>query len=135
MLADFYLNIHKKMSARFLICLMLVAVLAGCSTGRRTSTGEPIYFVGTQQYQRKLETLTLSSEQARDRVASFVTATRLPSNTSKVLIGEHRVIVGDCFVFSLQGKVGITLSGYYVDGHTGVVTKRQGEQTSLPKKL
>lgn len=125
------------MNARVFLILMLAAVFTGCSSVRRTSTGDPIYFVGTQQYQHKVETLTLTEAQAKDRVAAYLASTRPPPTNPKLgyLIGKHQVIVGDCFVFAMPDKADIILSGYYVDGNTGAVTERQEGRTSYPKKL
>ena len=125
------------MNAHIFPLMMLVAAFTGCSSVRRTSTGEPIYFAGTPEYQRKLETFSLTVAEAKDRVASYLAATRPPPTNPKLgyLIGNHQVIVGDCFVFAMPDKVDIILSGYYVDGHTGAVTERQDGRTSYPKKL
>jgi len=57
---------------RFILGGLLVAALfytLGCSTTRRTTSGEPIYFTRTAAYERKLATLRLTEAQARDRIA------------------------------------------------------------------
>jgi uncharacterized protein YfaT (DUF1175 family) len=112
---------------------MTVALFIGCSSVRHTPKGEPIYFSGTREYQRKIETLALTAEQARERVAEYVSARR-PDSPYKLLIGQHQVIVGDSFVFAMKDKMDVVLSGYYVDGHTGTVTERQEGRTRYPKK-
>lgn len=122
------------MKTRTLLLLMTVALLIGCSSVRHTATGEPIYFSGTREYQRKIETFTLTEGQARERVAEYVRARR-PDSPYRLLIGQHQVIVGDCFVFAMKDKVDVVLSGYYVDGYTGTVTERQEGRTHYPKKI
>lgn len=124
------------MNTRTFALLMILGVFAGCSSVRHTATGETIYFTGTRAYQHKVQTLALTVEQARERVATHLAATRPPPASPKLgyLIVIHQVLVGDCFVFAMPHKADIILSGYYVDGHTGVVTERQDGRTHYPKK-
>jgi len=125
------------MNAHLLPALVGLALFAGCSSVRHTATGEPIYFTGTRAYERKAQAFTLTVEQARERVAAYLTATRPPPASPKVIhpIGIHQVIVGDSFVFVMPHMKDVVLSGYYVDGYTGAVTERQEGRTRYPKKI
>ena len=121
------------MNTRTLPLLLMVALFVGCSSVRHTTSGEPIYFAGTREYQRKLQTLAITPEQARERVAEHVRASR-PDSPMLLLIGIHQVIVGDSFVFAMPHKTDVVLSGYYVDGHTGAVSERSEGRAHYPKK-
>jgi hypothetical protein len=123
-----------KITRSFIFGCLLVAGLfstSGCTT-KRTASGERIYFTRTAAYDRKLHTFALSEQQARDRVAEFVRTERGTNAPEKIFIGGHMVIVGECFVFSPPRKADVSLSGYYVDGHTGQVTLRSEGYTTLP---
>ena len=111
---------------------LFIAVMLGLSacTTKRTASGERIYFSGTFAYDRKLRTLDLTVQQAKDRVADYLRVHR--PDLGPIFVGEHMVIVGDCFVFSPPRKAGVSLMGYYVDGHTGEVRERGEGYVTLP---
>ena len=124
---------RKREIPRTLFCGgLFIAVMLGLSacTTKRTASGEHIYFTGTSAYDRKLRTLDLTVQQAKDRVADYLRVHRADSRP--IFIGDHIVIVGDCFVFSLPQKADVSLMGYYVDGHTGEVRERREGYVSLP---
>lgn len=104
---------------------------SGCTT-KRTASGERIYFTQTAAYNQKVRTFAVTEQQARDRVAEFVRAEQGTSALEKIFVGDHMVIVGDCFVFSPMRKADVSLGGYYVDGHTGQVTRQSKGYTTLP---
>ena len=114
-------------------CLLVAGLFSspGCST-KRTASGERIYFIQTAAYDQKVRTFALTEEQARDRVAEFVRTEQGTNAPQMIFIGHHMAIVGDCFVFSPPRKADVSLSGYYVDGHTGQVSSRRGGFTTLP---
>jgi hypothetical protein len=124
---------RMKIPRSFIFGCLLVAglVITSSCTTKRTVSGEHIYFTHTAAYDRKLRTLTLTEQQARERAVEFVRAER-GADTGKIFIGDHMVIVGDCFVFSQPRKADVSLSGYYVDGHTGQVTRRSEGNITLP---
>ena len=107
----------------FLVAVLLC--ISGCTT-KRTASGERIYFKHTSAYDRKLRTLTLTEQQAKER-AELVRAERGVEGFT-----DHCAIVGDCFVFSSPRKADVSLVGYYVDGHTGRVTQRSEGYVTLP---
>ena len=107
----------------------MILGLSACTT-KRAASGERIYFTGTSAYDRKLRTLDLSEQQAKDRVTDYLRARR--GDSGPIFIGDHMVIVGDCFVFSAPQKAGVSLIGYYVNGHTGEVTERREGHVTLP---
>src|SRR6266516_5661849 len=100
----------------FFLAVMLG--LSACTT-KRIASGERVYFTGTSAYDRKLRTLALTEQQAKDRVADYLRVRR--GDSGPLFIGNHTVIVGDCFVFSPPQKADVSLMGYYVDGHKGEV--------------
>ena len=110
---------------------LLVAALfctSGCTT-KRTTSGEPIYFIRTAAYKEKLGTLKLTEPQAKERVVQYL---RAKGATNSIFIGYHAVIVGDSFVFSAPRQEDVSLAGYYVDGHTGKVTVRNEGSVKAP---
>ncbi len=118
---------------RSLFCSdLFIVVMLGLSacTTKQIASGERIYFTGTSAYDRKLRTLDLTVQQAKDRVADYLCVHR--ADSGRIFIGEHMVIVGDCFVFSTPRKADVSLMGYYVNGHTGEVTERREGYVSLP---
>lgn len=121
--------IPRSLTFGYLILAGLLCT-SGCTT-KRTASGERIYFTHTVAYDRKLRTLTLTEQQARERVAEFVRAEQ-GTDSAKIFIGDQMIIVGDCFVFSPPRKADISLGGYYVDGHTGAVTRRSEGNVTLP---
>ena len=72
--------------------------------------------VGTNTYEKWVEALGLSEEEAREQVFRF-----LAEEHKTVPVGDHHILVGDCYVFSSPDKLGIPLGGYYVNGNTGDV--------------
>ena len=109
--------------------IALMLCLSACTT-KRTASGERIYFIGTSAYDRKLRTLDLTVQQAKDRVADYLPVHR--ADSGQIFIGDHTCIVGDCFVFSPPRKADVSLMGYYVDGRTGEVRERREGYVTLP---
>lgn len=112
----------------------------GCTT-KKTASGERVFFKDTAAYNRKLAKLKLNEHQARIKCEEyfkheeFLTANRIRISTPPAgtfVNNYHTVIVGDCFVFSFPRKADVDLGGYYVDGNTGKVTKRDEGRVTLP---
>ena len=80
----------------FFCAALLLAVILGLSacTTKRAASGERIYFTGTSAYDRKLRTLDLSEQQAKDRVTDYLRARR--GDSGPMFIGDHMVIVVSC---------------------------------------
>ena len=76
-----------------------------------------IAFYGTEEYTAKAAQFSLTATQARDRAFQW------QKQKSGSIPGHHRMIVNDEYVFSDLCKLGVSLSGYYVDGNTGEVRR------------
>src|SRR5437762_7214140 len=91
--ATFVGTTHMTIPPSFFCAALLLAVilsLSACTT-KRTVSGERIYFTGTSAYDRKLRTLDLSEQQAKDRVTDYLRARR--GDSGPMFIGDHMVIV------------------------------------------
>ena len=87
-----------------------------------------IYYVGTEEYGRKVAGLKLSPEDARQLLAQQTSVEGPSSGKLQSIYGSHQLIVGDCYHFFMKQKTGeIPLAGYYVDGNTGKIEFRQIE--------
>ncbi len=114
--------------------LSLTALLAGCLSHPPGKPSEPsVCWTGTAAYERRVQTLSVSPEQARERLAASLRARSPDASPKLVPVGLHRCLVDDAYHFYLPVKTGdIPLSGYYVDGHSGAVEFRQVTQTLHP---
>ncbi|MCG8584070.1 MAG: hypothetical protein MI757_05100, partial [Pirellulales bacterium] len=75
-----------------------------------------ILFYGTPAYERAVAEFPLSMIQAREKAIASQEARPWDG-----LVGRHRMVVDDEYVFSDLCKVGISLSGYYVNARNGNV--------------
>lgn len=85
---------------------------------------DAICYVGTTDYEAKVNSFKVQPDDARNRLADFIASQRgnPAASGAKVAIGEHSIIVGDAYHFYSPTKTGgIPLTGYYVDGNTGSV--------------
>jgi hypothetical protein len=79
-----------------------------------------VFYRGTEAYRKRVAALDLSEEEDREQVFRF-----LVEQQKAVPVGDHHIVVGDCYVFSAPDKLGIPLGGYYVNVHTGEVCLRE----------
>ena len=88
-----------------------------------------ICYVGSNDYQEKVKGFKVNLEEARDLLEEHIRGHRAAVTPSqKVAIGMHSIIVGSAYHFYMPTKIGgIPLSGYYVDGNTGMVEFRNVE--------
>jgi len=87
---------------------------------------EPVYYKRTEAYDRKVKTFALSPDQAAQKIVDYEAAQRarhLPQARS-AYVGMHLVIIGDYYLFSEKNKMGIPLGGWYVNGMSGEVSRR-----------
>jgi hypothetical protein len=103
----------------------------GCTT-KKTASGERVFFKDTAAYNRKLAKLKLNEHQARIKCEEFLTANRIRISPSPAGTFFDNYLVGDCFVFSFPRKADVDLGGYFVDGNTGNVTKRDEGRVTPP---
>jgi hypothetical protein len=104
-----------------------IAIGCGQSTPTESQNGashrKEIYRVGTKEYADKITQFRLTLAEAKERVVTHKRQSGLNPD-AKVLVGDHQLIVGDEYLFSVPDKMGISLNGYYVNGMTGEVTRR-----------
>ena len=120
-----------------LVPLLLLFLCSSCGTAPVSSTkGATIYYVGTQEYARKVEVMKLSPEDARKLVVKQISNEGQSAGKLQSPYGSHQLIIADCYHFFMKQKTdGIPLTGYYVDGNTGKVEFRKVEgSVSYPKQ-
>jgi hypothetical protein len=98
-----------------LLCLFL---LAGCASLAKTPPQPEIVCAGTPEYAQRAATFSITLDEARELCAAH----RSANQQGLLLRARHCIIVGECWFFGAQPhKMGYSLSGYYVNGHTGEV--------------
>ncbi len=125
-------------------CVALLVAALSCSQGGCTWYGldkgfskeagpsierRGITHIGTPEYEAVASGLLLTREQAALRLDShFSDGGGAPFDGDTVrLLPRHRFLVGTAYVFTHEKhKFGASLEGYYVDGMTGSVERRNG---------
>jgi len=88
---------------------------------------EPVYYKGTEGYDRKVKTFTLSPDQAAQKIVDYEAAQRAQAHLPQArsaYVGMHLVIIGNYYLFSEKNKMGIPVSGWYVNAMSGEVSRR-----------
>ena len=80
---------------------------------------EQVHVRGTEEYGAKVAEFKLSPQEAANSLRAFRAEKHLGYSGEDLY-----VIVGDWYVFSYIEKTGIALRGYYVNGYTGEVRRR-----------
>jgi len=108
-------------------------MIAGCNgLDPKNSPTLDALLVGTKAYEARVQSLPVSPQAAYDRLVSSIRQQH--PDQKVVLTGAHYVILGDVYVFSMPNKMGISLGGYLVDGHTGEVSFRSSTSLISPEQ-
>lgn len=117
--------------------LVVVLVLVGagwCRTSNAEQDSHMIVWPGTPAYAQRLESLSISIEQAH---ALLVSKTR--SHPDRFFDRTPIFIIGEEYFFSEPSKIGIPLQGFYLNGTSGTIEYRKSssvitkDQTRLPE--
>lgn len=127
--------------------IILSTLIVGCScvsNKNKRESSSSILAVGSTAYSRKVKSFDISLEEAKKIVANraippaqspaleaLKSAAPPDRRPSPSFIGTHFLIVDDYYLFSVPDKRGVSLSGYYVHGRTGVL--REGNFSRPPR--
>lgn len=97
---------------------------AGCKAAPQSVEGKRVYFLGTGEYEAKLNTFAVTSAEAEQKALDYLK--KKQPGLRKYALGEAAVILGDDYVFTLPEKDRqVALTGVYVNGQSGKVVQRE----------
>lgn len=117
-------NCTKSGSCQILIGLCALTWLGGCApvkSGPRQEKHPGLLRVQTRQYEKTVEGFAITPQEAAERVKKFAEENHDLYTGNGYGIVQHDLIVDGSYLFSRQEKMKVTLSGFFVDGHTGEV--------------
>src|SRR6266542_3733777 len=84
---------------------LLLFLCCSCGTAPVSSTkGAMIYYVGTQEHDRKAAVLKLNPEDADRLLANHISEGGPSERKLQSLNGSHHLFVGDCYHFLMNEK-------------------------------
>ncbi len=112
------------MKRAILVVIYASVILFSCTCRKRDTEiigNDQLCFKGTPEYAKKVQELKIGEDKALSLIQAF--QQKHPDIGSPVT-GEHYLLVGDSYLFSLPEVFGIEYTGYYVNGMTGEVEWR-----------